>query len=84
MNKVLLPYTDSALRMNTTIIFKSSKFYRHMVQHVPEEKQLKRELSLESAKKRAVHHFEGNLCFICVLIVNSGKFKFLLDMMKLL
>ena len=77
MNKVLLPYTDSALRMNTTIIFKSSKFYRHMVQHVPEEKQLKRELSLESAKKRSVCYFEGNLCFRGVLIVIAGNFKFI-------
>ena len=39
-----------------------------MVLHVPQEKQLKRELGLESAKKRSVHHFEGNLRFCGVLI----------------
>ena len=54
---------DSALNMDTPNIFKSDKFYWHAALHVPEEKQLKREFSLESAKKHAVRHFEGNLCF---------------------
>ena len=75
---------DSTLNMDTPNIFKSIKFYRHMALHVPEEKQLKREFRLESAKKRTVHHFEANLCFRGILIVITGKFKFLLDMVKLL
>ena len=48
------------------------------------EKQLKRESILESAKKRAIRQFEGNLRFRGVLIVIIGKFKFLLGMAKLL
>ena len=40
--KVLLPYMDSALNMDTHNIFKINKFYRHMALHVREEKQLKR------------------------------------------
>ena len=74
---------DRSFNMYTPSIFKSNKFYGHMVLHVPEKKQLKREFSLEGAKKRAVPHFEGNLCFPGVLIAITGKFKFLLDMVKL-
>ena len=70
--------------MDNPNIFKSNKFYRHMALHVSEEKQLKRKFGLESAKKRAFHHFQGNLCFRGVLIVVTGKFKFLFDMVKLL
>ena len=73
---------DSAVNMVTPKIFKSNKLYRHMALH--EEKQLKREFNLESAKKCAVCYFQGNLCFRGVLIVITGKFKFLLDMIKLL
>ena len=77
-DKVLVPYMD------ISNMFKNKKKYQNMVLHVPQEKQLKRELGLESAKKRSVHHFEGNLCFRAVLIVITGKFKFLLDRVKLL
>ena len=55
-----------------------------MALHVREKKQLKRQFSLERAKKRANRHFERNLCFLGVLIVITGNFKFLLDMIKLL
>ena len=71
--KVLVTYMDSSLNMDSSNILKCNKFYRHMVLHVPEETQLKREFNLESAKKRAVRHFEGNLCFSGVLIVITGK-----------
>ena len=70
---------DSAINLETFNIFKSNKFYRHMALHVGEEKQLKRQFKLESAKKHTVGHFEGNLCFHGVLIVIIGKFQFLLD-----
>ena len=75
---------DNALNMDTPNIFKNNKFYQHMALYAHEEKQLKRYFSLESAKKGSVHRFEGNLCFRGVLIVITGKFKFLLDMVKLL
>ena len=55
-----------------------------MALHVSEEKQFKRKFTLESAKTRAIRHFEGNLCFRGVLIVITCKFKFLLGMVKLL
>ena len=71
--KVLVPYIDSALNMDTPNIFKSNNFYRHTVQHV-----------LESAKKRAVCHFERNLCFRGALIVITGNLKFFLGVIKLL
>ena len=54
-----------------------------MAIHVREEKQLKRKFSLESAKKRVVRYFERNLCFRGVMIVFTSKFKFLLDVVKL-
>ena len=82
-NKAHVPYMNSALNMDTPNNFKSNKFYRHMALHIREEKQLRKLFSLERAKKRAVHHFEGNLCFHVVLIVITGKFKFLLGMVKL-
>ena len=41
-NIVLVPYMDSALNMDTPIIFKSKKIYRHMALYVCEEKQFKR------------------------------------------
>ena len=75
---------DSALNMDIPNIFNRNKFYRHIELHVREEKHLKRYFSLENAKKHAIRHFEGNLCFRGVLIVITGKFKFLLDMVKLL
>ena len=75
---------DSALNMDTPNIFKSKKNYRHMVLRARRAKQLKRLFSQESAKKHVVRHFEGNLCFRGVLIVITGKFKFLFDMVKLL
>ena len=75
---------DSALNTDTPNIFKSNTFYRHMELHVRKEKQLKRLFCLESAKKRAVRYSEGNLCSSGVLIVITGKFIFLLDMVKLL
>ena len=75
---------NSVLNMDTPYIFKSNKFYRHMVLRARKEKQLKRLFSLESAKKHAVRHFDGNFCFRGVLILITGKFKFLLDMVKLL
>ena len=75
---------DNALNVDTPNIFKINKFYREMVLNVREEKQLKRYFRLESAKQSAVRHFEGKLCFLGVLIVISGKIKFLLDMVKLL
>ena len=75
---------DNALNMDTPNIFKSNKFYRHMELRARKEKQLKRLFSLESAKKHAVRHFEGNLCFRGVLIVIAGKFEFLLGTVKLL
>ena len=67
---------ESALHMDTPNIFKSNKFCRHMALHASEEKHLKRLFSLEKLKKRAVRHFEGNLCFRGVPIVITGKFKF--------
>ena len=42
LNRVLVPYMDSALNMDTPNIFKSNKFYRHMVLRARKEKQLKR------------------------------------------
>ena len=84
MNIVLVPYLDSAHNMDTTNIFKSNKFYRHMVLSARKAKQLKRKFSLESAKKPAIRHFEGNLCFCGVLIVITDKYKFLLDKVKIL
>ena len=39
--KILAPYMVSAFNMDTSNIFKSSKFYRHMELHDREEKQLK-------------------------------------------
>ena len=35
----------------------------------------KQQFNLESAKKRAVRHFEENLCFHGVMTVITGKFK---------
>ena len=52
--------------------------------YAPEEKNLKREFTLENAKKHAVRHFKRNLYFRRVLIVITGQFQFLLDMVKLL
>ena len=66
---------DSVLNMDTPNIFKSNKFYRHMALRARKEKQLKRQFSLENAKKHAVHHFKGNFCF---------RFKFPLGVVKLL
>ena len=37
-SKILVPYMNNALTLK---IFKNKKFYRHMVLHVHEEKQLK-------------------------------------------
>ena len=62
--KVLVPNTDSALNMDTPNIFKSIKFDRHIVLHVREEKQLKRQFSLESAKKHAVCQLKKNCFFV--------------------
>ena len=55
-----------------------------MALHVSEEKQFKRKFTLESAKTRTARHFEGNLCLRGVLIVITGKFKLILDMVKIL
>ena len=84
MSKVLVHYMMSALNMDTPNIFKSYKYYQHMALRVREEKQLKNEFIVESAKQRVFRQFEGNLCFPGALIVITGKFKFLLDMITLL
>ena len=52
--EVFLSNMDSALNIDTPNIFKNNKFGQHMALHVREEQQLKRQFSLENAKKRAV------------------------------